>query len=46
MNRNADFSPQEPGTDPRAWSLRWPPTTLRSGGLKSAFRVRFMVQPA
>jgi len=42
MNRNADFSPQGPGTDPRASSRRWRPTSPRSGGLKSACRVRFM----
>jgi hypothetical protein len=42
MNRNADFSPQEPGTGQRAWSFRWCPTSPRSCGLKSAFRTRFM----
>ena len=42
MKRNADFSPQGPGTDPRAWSFRGRPTSLRSCGLKSALRVRFM----
>ena len=28
MNRHADFSPQGPGTDQRAWSLRGRPTIL------------------
>ena len=42
MNRNADFSPQEPRTDQRVWSFRLRPTSPRSCELKSAFRVRFM----
>ena len=42
MNRHADFSPQGPGTAPRAWSSRERPTSPRSCGLKSACRVRFM----
>jgi len=42
MNRNGDFSPQGPGTDPRVWSFRLRPTSPRSCGLKSAFRVRLM----
>ena len=42
MNRHADFSPQGPWTDPRAWSFRWRLTSPRSCGLKSAIRVRFM----
>jgi len=42
MNRHADFSPQGPRTNPRAWSFRWRPTSPRSCGLKSACRVGFM----
>ena len=44
MNRHADFSPQGPETDPRAWSFRGRPTSPRSCGLKSACRVRFMAR--
>ena len=42
MNRCADFSPQDPGTDPRVWTSRELSTTLRSRGLKSAHPGGFM----
>jgi len=44
MNRHADFSPQDPGNDPRVWSFRWRPTSPRSCGLKSACRVWFIAR--
>ena len=41
MNRHADFSPQDPGNDPRIWRFPWRPTSPGSCGLTSACRVWF-----